>query len=57
MNIIVIIKFMKISFEVLSVAATMLLSGWWALDWLYVRISAEVSLIVLYETTVQPSLH
>ena len=32
MNIIVIMKFMRNSFEVSSVAATMLPSGWWALD-------------------------
>ena len=32
MNIIVIIKFMRISFEVSSVAATKLPGGWWALD-------------------------
>ena len=31
MNIIVIIKFMRISFEVSSVAATKLPSGWWPL--------------------------
>ena len=31
MNIIVMIKFMRISFEASSVAATKLPSGWWAL--------------------------
>ena len=35
MNIIVIIKFMRISFEVSSVAATKLPSGWWPVDMYY----------------------
>ena len=37
MNIIVIIKFMRISFEVSSVAATKLPSGWWPLVTIPVR--------------------